>query len=125
MAKTKEQLPKKPKINGKSKGNAYEREVVKIFKDLGYTECGTSRYLNRSMDDKKVDCVGLEPLYIQCKATEKAPNFHEVLASMPQTENYNLVFHKRNRKGTVVAMSLDDFMEIWGMLTREGIIKVK
>jgi len=41
---------------------------------------------------------------------------------MPQDTNYNLVFHKKNRQGTIVAMSIEDFKEIIEMLTQNKII---
>ena len=42
---------------------------------------------------------------------------------MPQDENYNLVFHKKNRKGTIVAMTIEDFKELLEMLIQNKIIK--
>jgi hypothetical protein len=47
---------------------------------------------------------------------------HRVLSEMPQDSNYNIVFHKRNRQGTVVAMTIEDFKEIIQMLTQNQII---
>jgi hypothetical protein len=35
---------------------------------------------------------------------------------MPKDQNYNLVFHKRNRQGTIVCMTLEDFEELIMML---------
>jgi hypothetical protein len=47
---------------------------------------------------------------------------HKVLGEMPVDQNYNVVFHKRNRQGTIVAMSIEDFKEIIEMLTKNKII---
>ena len=63
------------------------------------------------MDDLKVDLVNTGRFSLQLKATEKAPNFQEVLKSMPDI-GINVVFHKRNRTGEVVIMSKEDFYSL-------------
>ena len=56
------------------------------------------------------------------KAVEKLGSIHDILAKMPQDQNYNVVFHKKNRKGTIVAMTIEDFKEILEMLITNKII---
>jgi hypothetical protein len=41
---------------------------------------------------------------------------------MPNDTNYNIVIHKRNHQASIVAMSMDDFMELVEMLRRNGIL---
>jgi hypothetical protein len=65
------------------------------------------------MDDMKVDLVETKPFYVQCKAVENLGPVHNVLAEMPKGPLINIVFHKKSRQGTIVAMSEDDF---WALL---------
>tara|TARA_R110000796_G_C14264459_1_gene400416 strand:+ start:204 stop:470 length:267 start_codon:yes stop_codon:yes gene_type:complete len=75
-------------------------------------EVERSSYVNKKLDDAGVDLVGTDPFNIQCKAVERSMDLHTVLADMPEDQNYNVVFHKRNNQGQIVAMRLDDFMEL-------------
>lgn len=111
------------KINARAKGHAYEREIMHLFRDLGYTKCNTSRFESKMRDDMGIDLTNTDPFSIQCKHIEKLGSLHEILAKMPNDKNYNVVFHKRNRKGTIVAMTLEDFKEILQMLITNQIIK--
>lgn len=94
------------------KGHQYERSLVKEFKALGFEDAKTSRYASREKDDQVVDLVGTEPINVQAKALEKAPNFRKVLDSMPDDENYNTVFHKQSYKKDLVVMYKEDFYEL-------------
>lgn len=109
-------------VNSRNVGHDYERKMRLWFYDHGYKNCTTSRYSSREKDDAKVDLDKTEPWNVQCKRTKQAPNMHELLSEMPQDTNYNLVFHHRPRKGTVVSMSLKDFGEILNMLKKNGIV---
>lgn len=64
------------------------------------------------MDDLKVDLVNTGVMNVQAKAVEKLGSLHTILEEMPKDSNFNLVFHKRNRKGTIVAMTEDDFFRL-------------
>lgn len=111
------------KINVRDKGLSYERKLVIELKELlGIEDIGTSRNLNRFKDSLKVDIVNVPMLNIQAKAMESTPPYHTLLKEMPQDTNYNVIFHKRNRKGEVVAMSKEDFYEILKMLKVNQII---
>jgi hypothetical protein len=110
-------------INSKSKGNNYELQIRDWFRKLGWVNAVSSRAESKSTDDKGVDLCYTGPLNAQCKAAEKLGSLHDILDRMPKDENFNLVFHKRNRKGTIVAMTLEDFEEILEMLITNQIIK--
>lgn len=97
------------KINSKQKGNAYERKIVNELKSLGFKQASTSRYTNKRLDDQKVDIDGIPLLNVQCKATERVGNMHTILKEMPRDGKCNVVFHKRNRQGSVVTMTKEDF----------------
>lgn len=102
----------------RKKGHVYEREVCKAFRENGWTEAQTSRYASRKRDDEKVDLCFTPPFNVQCKAT-KTINMHTELRKMPDDDEYNLVFHKRPRQGTVVAMDEDTFWMLMKKLKGE------
>jgi len=110
------------KINARAKGHTYEREIAKWWRDRGFENCKTSRYESKMLDDLKVDLTNTNPFNCQLKAVENLGSIHKVLDSMPKDSNYNLVFHKKTRQGTIVAMSLDSFKELVDMLKLNKII---
>ena len=114
----------KKTINVRQKGLDYERKLVIELKALfGKEDIGTSRNLNRFKDSLKCDIVNIPMFNLQAKATESTPSYHSLLKEMPQDTNYNVIFHKRNRKGEVVVLSKEDFYEILNMLITNQIIK--
>jgi hypothetical protein len=98
--------------SARQKGHAYERKIVKELKELGFLQAKTARYASKEKDDQLVDIVGCDPLNIQAKAWEKPPNYINVLDKMPQDDNYNMIFHKKNRKPEIVIMYKEDFYKI-------------
>lgn len=108
--------------NSKKKGNAYELKIAHEFIEMGWGRCVSSRSESKRMDDKGVDLCYTEPFYIQAKAWESAPSYHKVLDEMPDGNNYNLLFHKRNRKGEVVVMKKEVFYEILQKLIKAKVI---
>jgi hypothetical protein len=113
----------KKKINARNKGNGYERSIAKWFRKKGFNKCITSRYGSKLKDDEKVDLLNTGVFSVQAKAKESGIYPHTELTLMPKDTNYNLLFHKRNRKGTVVSMTLEDFGELLDMLIVNKIIK--
>lgn len=108
------------------KGHVYERDVVDFFKDLGWENCCTSRSESKRADDEGRDIMYVDPFYVQAKAVENLGSLHKVLSAMPQRKtHYNLVFHKRSRQGSVVAMTIETFKELLEMLVVNSIIKPK
>lgn len=106
----------------RNKGNSYERTLAQEFRELGFDKCLTSRHASKLRDDECVDLVGTEPFNIQAKCWKSAPSYHKTLASMPDEENYNVIFHKRPRQGEVVVMTKSDFYEIVQMLKSNKVI---
>lgn len=97
----------------RTKGHTYEREVAEKFRQAGYTECVTSRSESKRTDDAGIDLCYTDPWQVQCKNQERiAPSPHQILATMPQNGKKNILFHKRNRKGTIVCMDEDTFWEL-------------
>ena len=97
------------KNNSRSVGHTYERQLRLELINLGWDKCQTSRYASRETDDANVDYVNTPPYNIQAKRWKSAPSYHEVLASMPDNGNYNVIIHKHPNKGEVVVMSKADF----------------
>lgn len=105
------------KINGKKKGNAYECAKANELKEFFGADVVTSRSESKNLDDQKVDLVHTDPFYFQLKAVESGINYHKVLGEMKQDPKHlNVIMHKRNRQGEVVAMSKDDFYRLLDMV---------
>lgn len=114
------------KINSRAKGNSYELRIINLFKSLGWTEACSSRSESKRKDDAGIDICYSDPFYIQCKAVENLGSAHSTLNAMPRDRGkINLVFHKKNRAGTVVSMKMDDFVNILTKLIESGVIKPK
>lgn len=109
--------------SARAKGHGYELQIRDFFKELGWSRAVSSRSESKNKDDQGIDLCFTDPFNIQAKAVEKLGSLHDVLCKMPQDSNYNLVFHKRNRKGTIVAMTMEDFRELLQQLIANQIIK--
>lgn len=112
-------------INSRNKGHGYELQIRDLFIKLGWLQCVTSRSESKRKDDQGIDLCYTDPFNIQAKAVEKLGSVHDILSKMPKDSNYNLVFHKRNRKGTIVCMTIEDFKEILEILITNQTIKPK
>ena len=105
--------------SARQKGHAYERKIKNEFIDMGFSNCETSRYESKKLDDAKVDLCNTGPFHIQCKATERLGSVHKILSEMPTDDKINLVFHKMNHKGEVISMRKKDFYKILELLSVE------
>lgn len=115
-------MPKR--INVRAKGHNLERRLAQIFRELGYTECLTSRLESKRQDDLGVDLCHTGHWQIQAKANENLGSGHKFLAKMPQKKGKcNLLFHKKNNQGTIVSMMEEDFFIILKAMIKCGIIK--
>ena len=101
----------KKKISARAKGNSFELACIKKLKEIGFTECASTRSCNRWLDSQKVDIVGVKGWNIQCKAVEKLGSIHAILESMPKTGK-NVVLHKKNRQGVTATMPMEVFLEL-------------
>lgn len=99
--------------SAKQKGHDYERKIRnELLEFKFFPDCETSRNESRKKDGEKVDLCYTDPFNIQCKAQEKMGLVHNILNSMPEDGNINVVFDKRNYKGEVVSMTKEDFYRI-------------
>ena len=110
--------------SNRDRGNGYERTLAIEMREIGYSDCVTSRSESKSRDDAGVDLCHTGCLNIQAKYWKSAPAYHGVLAGMPnEPGQINCIFHKRAHKGEVVVLSKADFLEIVGTNLKEGIWK--
>lgn len=103
----------------KGRGNRYELEIRKLFRELGFNECETSRYASRKLDDAKVDLTDTGRFNVQCKWYSLPENplyYHKELQLMPIDNKYNVIYHKIRGDNQYVIMSEVDWMEIENML---------
>ena len=99
-------------MKARKKGNNYELAVAKLFWELGW-DCVSSRSESKNTDDAGIDLCYTDPFQVQCKATQRTPAYHKLLAEMPAKQGMcNLIFHKRDRQGTVVVMTQESFKAI-------------
>jgi hypothetical protein len=105
--------------SARQKGHGYELAIKSAHEEIGFKDVYTSRNESKRLDDAGVDLAGL-PYYVQCKAVERlTPSLHDILSSM-LSDRIRAVFHKRNRKGTVVSMPMQDWMNILKFLKEKG-----
>lgn len=103
----------------KRTGNAWELEVVKLLKSLGY-EAGSSRNESKKLDALKVDIVTDFPWHIQCKATVATPDLIENLNDFKLKDKKPVIFWKKrvkasknfNTQGKYAILKMDDFIEL-------------
>jgi len=100
------------KINARKKGNQFETDLAVELRGF-FPDVVTSRSESKRTDDKGVDFCYTAPFNIQAKAWERAPSYHTILAQMPDWDGHmNVIFHKKNHKGTVVIMTKETFFEL-------------
>jgi hypothetical protein len=87
-------------------GHKFERECVKLLREIGFTDVVSSRSANRARDAQKIDLVnqdeiksGRLPWAIQCKNVKGHLKYAPVLAEMPDETNITkVVFHNQTEK---------------------------
>ena len=101
-------------MNSKQKGNQFERQMAAILREKIWPECFTSRFMGSAwLDYNGVDLTGTPGFNVQCKAVEKlSPGYHEILSGMLKNKNTNIIIHKKNNKGAIVAMDLQEFIKL-------------
>lgn len=112
----------------RSKGHDAERHFAKLFREMGWENCQTSRYASRMHDDNKVDLVNI-PFNVQIKAgAQRGMNPSKVLSDMKECIESNLPqeSHKPNilvhRKDVGKGCKRDEFHDLvimtWDEFTR-------
>ena len=106
----------------RDRGHRFERRMAEEFRNIGYTDCITSRAGDKSMDEQGVDLLKTYPFNIQCKNYKQCVNYPQIFSEMPDDTNYNVILSKVKRKGTYAILTLDDFLELIQKLKKEQII---
>lgn len=99
-------------MNARTKGHSFERAMAERLREI-WPDCYTTRFKGSLwLDHCGVDLVGTPGFNIQLKAMERTPAYHDILDYMPKGQNKNIVIHKRNKKGCIVALRLEDFLNL-------------
>lgn len=107
------------KINSRDKGARYERHIAQVLRDHGYeAERGCQHSGGKDSPDVKHN---MPNIHIEAKAVEKL-NLWNALAQSEKDAGENeipIVVFKRNRSKDYVALSLEDFIEIFKKGTKQ------
>ena len=107
----------------RNKGHNYERQLVKDFKKLGYTDCVTSRYGSKMLDDKGIDLMNTGDFAVQAKCYKRNPQYKKVLEEMDvKPTDIPIVFHKAPGGKEYCILYKEDMMELIEMLILNKII---
>lgn len=98
-------------INAKEKGKRWELKLCRLWTERHGGEVRRSRSVNIDLDNAGVDLVGTDPFLIQCKAVERNLDYWPILGNMP-SDGIRVVIHKRNNQPPIVAMYLDEWLDL-------------
>lgn len=100
----------------REKGKRGEREVAKIFRDVGYVEARrTSQYCGRTGDAS--DVTGVPGLHLEVKFVEKEAVRSWYAQAVRDAEaagrgDIPAVVHRKTHSDWLVTLGLEDFIEI-------------
>jgi Holliday junction resolvase len=98
-------------MNARAKGARGERELAEKLREYGYTARRGQQFSGANGD---ADVVGLPGYHIECKRDERL-NIDEAMAQSirdARDKEIPIVCHRKDRKGWLVTMRLEDFMEV-------------
>ena len=102
-------------INSKDKGSRFEREIASRLKEYGFEDARrTAQYCGNTGDAS--DVIGLPGIHIECKHSEHFRIYdymNQAIRDSAKTDNFPVVFFRRNRGETLVCMRLDDWMQLY------------
>lgn len=99
----------------KQKGSNWEYELRDKFKELGYTDCVTSRGESKSLDSAKIDIASdMLPFYCQAKNTTNTPSYFAISEACPfKDKPFVVCWKKSDEQGKAIAMiPIDYFYEL-------------
>lgn len=123
----------------RTKGHNAERLYARVFKNLGFSHCITSRYGSRVHDDAGIDLINL-PINVQIKAgKQRGMNVSTLISEIksatgrlfpPDAPEHNrplVIIHRkeigrgkrRAEEHDVVHMSFEDFKKLLNKITWE------
>lgn len=112
----------------RSAGHSWERDLVKLFRSIGYPHVVTSRSESKSRDDQKIDLInkdeyknGRLPYNVQAKNTKGHLAYGKIMAEIPHVPNVvNVIIHNQTEKvgerfvtrDRFAILRLDDFITL-------------
>lgn len=99
-------------MNSKVKGNKGERELAAILREHGYNTRRGQQFCGANGD---ADVVGLPGIHIEVKRVERLNIYEAMQQSIRDARSGEMpaVFHRRNRKGWLVTMPLEEWIELY------------
>lgn len=98
-------------MNSRNKGARGERELAELLRGYGYEARRGQQFSGVNGD---ADVVGLPGYHIECKRVERL-NIDEAMAQSIRDARENeipIVCHRKDRKGWLVTIRFEDFMEV-------------
>lgn len=98
------------------KGNKFELEVISKLKEIGYSDCVSSRAKDKTSDANKIDIISEElPMFIQCKYTSNTPNYFSIKEQCSdKSKPFTIIWKKTGEDGHkspgILAMVPFDFL---------------
>lgn len=105
----------------KSKGSAFEYEVVKKLKELGYEGCVTAKGESKRVDNNKIDIIDTNrelPVNIQCKHYANTPSYFSIREQCTDSSKPFVLLWKKSAEegsispGTVAILPVEYFYEL-------------
>lgn len=109
-------------------GHGFERELAKLFRELGFKHVVTSRSESKSRDDQKIDLInkdeyenGRFPYNVQAKNAVGHLPYGKILAEIPHLPGIiNVIIHNQTEKvgekfmprDKFAILKLDDFVSL-------------
>lgn len=113
-----EKPKKKSGSYSKTKGSAYERQLVNELKELtGNENICTSRSMSKKLDDMKIDIFdedGVLPCYIQAKKTQSTPSVKKINSEVGKVDKPLAIFWniQEKKEGNVNITSAGEYVII-------------
>ena len=90
----------------KAKGSQWEYDLVKMFKEIGYEDCITSRGESKNLDNSKIDIVSESlPFYCQAKNLANTPSYFKISDECPLKDKpFVICWKKSDEQNKAIAM---------------------
>ena len=106
----------------KNKGKVGEREAAVILQEVLRLEVGALRrsvqYCGRA---GTADIVGIEGIHIECKRCEKLSVYSAIEQAQRDSQgNVPIVMHRRNNKGWLLIVEVENLLELAKLVIRKS-----
>lgn len=101
----------------RDKGKAGERELAAKLRELGFAARRGQQYCGANGD---ADVVGIDGIHIECKRTESLRLYDALEQSRQDARDGEVpvVMHRKNNRGWVCIIALEDLPRIMGKESR-------